>query len=113
MIGLNRGQLTMNPQEPAAQLSPKQRAALTALVSGSSLTDAASQAGVHRSTVHLWTREHPIFRAALIEVRAQQAQWVKEGLQALATAALETLASLMTDPQTPPRRPAPRGNADH
>ncbi len=85
----------------ASQLSPKQREALDALLSGATVTDAAATADIHRSTLHNWCRENTAFRAALRDARSQQAALVQDGLRALAGAALDTIATLLKDPATP------------
>lgn len=46
-----------------SQLSPAQELALSALMAGSRMTDAAQMAGVSRSTLHRWMHE-PVFVAA-------------------------------------------------
>src|ERR1039458_1738693 len=46
-----------------SQLSPAQELALSALMTGSRMTDAAVAAGVSRSTLHRWMSE-PVFLAA-------------------------------------------------
>ena len=51
---------TQNAETP---LSPAQELALSALMAGSRMTDAADAAGVSRSTLHRWMRE-PVFLAA-------------------------------------------------
>ena len=42
-------------------LTAVQQQVLQALVAGKSITAAAQEAGVHRTTVYLWTRQHPPF----------------------------------------------------
>jgi hypothetical protein len=45
-------------------LSTPKREALTALIAGSNITDAAQIAGVHRTTLHRWITSDPDFAAA-------------------------------------------------
>lgn len=82
-------------------LQPKQREALDALLSGASMTEAAATAGVHRATLHNWCRENTIFRAALRDAQSQKAQIVLDGFRDATAKALETIESIMTDPQAP------------
>lgn len=82
-------------------LQPKQREALDALLSGASMTEAAALAGVHRATLHNWCRDNTFFRAALRDAQSQQAGIVQDGLRASASKALETIESIMTDPEAP------------
>ena len=42
-------------------LTAVQQQVLQALVAGESISAAANQAGIHRSTIHLWTQKHPDF----------------------------------------------------
>ena len=50
---------------PDELLSPAQQKALTALLAGKSVTDAAAAAEVDRTTVHRWLKETYAFQAAL------------------------------------------------
>ena len=54
-------------------LTPIQIQVLQCLVAGQSVTAAAKQAGLHRTTVHLWTRTHPDFARALLALRQNRA----------------------------------------
>lgn len=82
-------------------LQPKQREALDALLSGATMTEAAATAGVHRATLHNWCRENTLFRAALRDAQSQKAQIVLDGFRDAATKALETIESIMADPEAP------------
>ncbi len=53
----------------SSRLKPKQRVALTALLTGQTVTQAAAAAGVDRTAVHRWLRSNDAFRAALDEAR--------------------------------------------
>ena len=54
-------------------ISPAQALALDALVSGGSITKAATEAGVARETVSRWVHHDPVFLAQLQNVRAELA----------------------------------------
>jgi len=82
----------------AARLSERQRAALAGLSSGAPITEAASAAGVHRSTLHLWLSRDPAFQSAYAALTRHQAESAS-GLIALARAALE---ALLADPALAP-----------
>ena len=84
------------------QLSPRQLKALTALAQGSTVTDAAKLAGVHRSTVHNWCTDIAGFTAALRHSRIQTVQAIEDGLQSMATLALDTIRHLLESEKTPP-----------
>ena len=76
-------------------LSPLQQQVLAALVSGSSISAAAHATGVHRSTIHIWSRSHVEFRAALAHARQTTAELVQDSLGELTTAAVTTLRDIL------------------
>ena len=84
------------------QLSQQQLTALEALVKGATVTDAAKLAGVHRSTVHNWCTDLAGFTAALRHSRIQTVQAIEDGLQSMATLALDTIRHLLESEKTPP-----------
>ena len=90
------------------QLSQQQLTALEALVKGATVTDAAKLAGVHRSTVHNWRTGLAGFTAALRHSRIQTAQTIEDGLQSMATLALDTIRHLLESEKTPPSIPQGR-----
>lgn len=90
-----------SPNNVTSRLSPKQREILEALISGSTISDAAAKSGVHRSTVHLWCRQNTIFRAALRDAESQQSNMMLDGLRERAAKALQTVDEIMTDPCAP------------
>ena len=83
------------------KLSPAQIQVAIALAEGKTTTAAASQAGVHRTTVHHWLRTQPDFKHAVEEAQAEYHNRVDDDLTELAAGALSTLRSLLEDPQTP------------
>ena len=82
-------------------LTPVQTDVLKALAEGASVTAAARQGGVHRGTVHLWTRDHPTFARALFTARQDRAERVADELGALADLALDTFRHLLSDEKAP------------
>jgi hypothetical protein len=74
----------------AEKLTPKQAAALAALVTEPTHADAAAKAGVSEATLYRWLRL-PKFRATYLEVRRRLVEGVVTRLQQLATDALESL----------------------
>ena len=68
-----------SPILPPDGLTPAQRLAIAALVSGRTFSSAAIQAGVCRKTLYAW-RQQPAFAAAVTELS-------REGLEAAATRA--------------------------
>lgn len=78
-------------QNATRPLPPKQVRALEALATGYTVSDAAKDAGVHRSTVHTWLKNNPEFVQQLAlyeeevmhEIRARSLDLVSLGLQTL------------------------------
>jgi hypothetical protein len=85
-----------------ANLSPVQAQVVTALAQGRSVTAAALEAGIHRSTIHHWFRHEPAFETAVEQARAEYSATLNDGMRDLAARALETLRDLLDDPKTPP-----------
>jgi hypothetical protein len=83
-------------------LSPAQAQVIAAFARGRSITAAALEAGVHRSTIHNWLRDEPGFTTAVQLARAEYAAILNDGMRDLAARALETVRELLDDPQTPP-----------
>jgi transposase-like protein len=82
-------------------LTPVQAEVLKALVEGATVTAAAQRGGVHRSTVHLWTRDHPAFARALLVARQDRAEALLDELSNLNQLACDTFRQLLSDPNTP------------
>ncbi len=78
-------------------LSPKQQSVLRSLVAGQSVSAAAREAGVHRSTVHLWIRQVPEFAQAMLSLRHERANRVVDDLGDLADAAIDTFRHILAD----------------
>ena len=83
-------------------LSAAQREVLQALVAGQSVTAAAKLAGVHRTTVHLWTRQQPHFAHALLAARQDKADRMLDELGDLADLALNTFRQILSDEHASP-----------
>ena len=87
----------MSTTTSIAGLSQPQLRALNALVTGSSVTDAALAAGVHRCTVHTWCRGHELFRSALEDSKRIHAEVVIDHYRGLVETAVLTLRDILTD----------------
>ncbi len=83
-------------------LTPIQIQVLESLVAGQSVTAAAKGAGVHRATVHLWTRTLPDFSRALLTLRQQRADQMVDELGDLAGLALDTFRQILSDEKASP-----------
>ena len=76
-------------------LTAVQQQVLQALVAGESISSSAKEAGIHRSTVHLWTQKHPDFARALLAARHHRAELVLDELGNLADLALDTFRHIL------------------
>src|SRR5213079_273365 len=85
-----------------ADLSPAQAQVIKSLARGQTVTAAAEDAGVHRTTVHHWLRSEPAFKAAAETARTEYADELNDGLRELAARAVHTLHDLLQDISTPP-----------
>ena len=82
-------------------LTAVQQDVLQALVAGQSISAAAKAAGIHRSTVHLWTQKHSDFARALLAARHDRADLLLDELGGLAGLALDTFRHILSDEQDP------------
>ena len=82
-------------------LTPIQIRVLQCLVAGQSVTAAAKEAGLHRTTVHLWTRTHPDFARALLALRQNRADRLVDELGDLADLAINTFRQILSDEKAP------------
>ena len=78
-------------------LTPIQNQVLASLVAGLSVTAAAREAGVHRTTVHLWTRSLPDFARAYLTLRQQRADRLADELGDLVDLAINTFRQLLSN----------------
>ena len=83
-------------------LSPVQTKVLELLLAGHSISEAARQSGVHRTTIHHWCRSQSRFRPAWEQSRAALASNLFDGLHDLAGTALTALRQTLENPDTPP-----------
>ena len=97
--GLNKIQQNSAHSE---ELSQSQITAIAAITSGATLTEAASKAGIDRSTIYLWLKQDAAFVAELNRAKLEQLQVVKDELRALAIEATRTLRDLLIASETPP-----------
>jgi transposase-like protein len=85
-----------------ATFTPQQIAALDALSTGATLTEAAGQAGVHRNTIANWRRESSDFQTALANAQYDRALYFREKAEAMADLAFDALRSVLSDPKASP-----------
>ncbi len=82
--------------------SRAQAKVIAALAQGQTVTAAAEDAGIHRTTIHHWMRSEPAFKVAVRTAQAEYAEDLNDGMRELAARALQTLHHLLNDPNTPP-----------
>jgi hypothetical protein len=75
----------------SAKISPPQALAVTALVNGSTVTEAAERAGVSRVTVSRWVHHDPEFIAELQNTRAEMAAQTRCALETLGNGSVAAL----------------------
>jgi transposase-like protein len=80
----------MTNHDTTGAVSDKQVIAIEAIVSGSTVTEAAERAGVSRQTVHHWQAQ-PAFVAALNLRRAERDRAASESLLDLVSSAVENV----------------------
>lgn len=80
-----------------ANLTPKKRRAIVALMSERTVADAAGKAKVGSRTLHRWLAEDAPFRQALAEAEALAVEAAARSMAAGAAEAVEALRSVLTD----------------
>ena len=79
----------------------EQRAVLTLLAEGASVTAAARVRGIHRTTIHHWMRRTPGYRAAVLSAREEACARRREQLLDATHAAIDYLHKTITDEKAP------------
>jgi hypothetical protein len=99
-------QICTNSTPSKNGLSPNQAQVLQLIAEGLSISDAARQAGVSRSTVYYWTRTHPDFYSAIKASRQRAVDSVLDEVHALAASAPPPSSSAPCKPKSPCSPPA-------
>ena len=90
-----------NSTESTAVLGPEQTAVITALIAGSTVTDATKQANVDRTTFYFWLKSDASFQAGLNRAKREQMDAMRVQLRGLADTALSTVQQMLTGPEVP------------
>lgn len=93
---------TPNADAASANLTPAQAQVVRSLAAGRSVSAAAREAGLHRSTIHNWLNQSPAFVEAVRQARLDFQIELSGQLLDLSAAALESLRGLLSNPDTPP-----------
>ena len=87
-------------ETPPALPVPQERA-IAALLTGASVTAAATKAGVARQTVHRWLSDDPAFIAAYNLARREVAEAVAQSLRVLSLQSVRVLRRTLASAKTP------------
>ncbi|MFN7934962.1 MAG: SEC-C metal-binding domain-containing protein [Bryobacteraceae bacterium] len=85
-----------------SSLTTQQLQVIQALSSGLSVTAAADAAGLHRTTVHHWSRNIPEFRDTLAASKQAHIDIYRDGMNALAAPAITILRNIIEDETASP-----------
>jgi transposase-like protein len=85
-----------------ATLPPTQAQVVAALATGQTITAAAREAGIHRTTIHHWLRNEPAFKTAVEAAQSEYTATLNDEMRELSAHALAALRSLHDDSTTPP-----------
>ncbi|MCI0587259.1 MAG: hypothetical protein L0323_10510, partial [Planctomycetes bacterium] len=80
-----------------ADYPPRTEFALSALLRGATVTDAAEAAGICRQTLSEWLHRDPEFAREYAERRREMFEGVRRGLEARVAEAVRTLGGLLRD----------------
>ena len=87
---------------PNPALSSVQTQIAAALARGASLSGAAREAGVHRTTLYNWIESLPDFAAAVQRARHNHADHLRDSFRDLESLALIRLRAILENPDSPP-----------
>ena len=89
--------ISLTEQRPQRALPDLQERVIAALSIGTSLTQAAAEAGVHRNTINNWRRSDELFRSALTHAQYDRAILHREHAEALACDAIGAIHQILND----------------
>lgn len=87
---------------PPSDFTPVQAQVIAALAAGSSISAAAIQAGIHRSTIHNWINSAPDFTAAVESARTEFKETLSDQIRDLSALALQAVQNIIIDPAVNP-----------
>jgi transposase-like protein len=83
-------------------LTPQQIEIIEALSSGATMTEAATQGGVHRNTIANWRRNNLPFQQAFAHAQYDRALFFRERSEELAGLAAQAVREVLADPKAAP-----------
>jgi len=82
-------------------LTPHQQSVCLALAQGYSISAAARETGINRSTVYAWMKNDPNFQHAIEKLRQDQSAEFYERLSEISSASLDLIEDTLHDPKAP------------
>ncbi len=79
------------PEDPTVAITPQMEIVIDRLMAGDTVVAAAAAAGVDRTTVHRWKREHWAFQAELNRRRRELHERLQLRLETLAERAVDNI----------------------
>ena len=83
-----------------ASLSPVQAQVAAILAQGHSITAAARQAGIHRSTIYQWLQHSLDFKTTVEDAQQEYLATLTDEMRDLSASALRTLHGVLDNPET-------------
>jgi transposase-like protein len=88
--------------QQSSTLTRRQALVIEAISRGGTITEAAEEAEVDRTTVYVWIRKYPDFAAEFNFARCESVEAVRRRIRENAEDAVRTVAELMKDQEVPP-----------
>src|SRR5437667_8987592 len=96
-------------QAVTVDLSPVQAQVAAILAEGHSITAAARQAGIHRSTIYQWLQRSPDFKTTVEDAQQEYLATLTDEMRDLSASAIRTLRGVLDNPErTTPSASKPR-----
>ena len=92
----------MAPDPSPRTLTPRQEQVALALAGGATITGAAEQFSVNRTTIYRWLKTVPAFADAVQRGRAEFILARRDDLHYLSSRAMETLVAILDNPRSSP-----------
>ena len=87
-------------QAVTVDLSPVQAQVVAILAEGHSITAAARQAGIHRSTIYQWLQRSPDFKTTVEDAQQEYLATLTDEMRDLSASAIRTLRGVLDNPET-------------